>query len=350
MRLKSRNTLILIGSVLILMSVGVFLWISSQQKPEVKMVYKVVAPEPRDASPPIEPSPDHPRLQTESFIRGLRAEFKNDPWIENFIAFLESEEGEKFLNRNPSLEEINAKRESFLPKTKRRMTREQMKAQWYADMLPADKTMQEIEQDMLNYISEVIREKGFHLEDPKDGWNRFEVFDIVTDHPQIFPFLSKKFQDNSWAGVRWLRQKVDELLVSEHEKALSPNNTASTETQGALSEGAASPRKADSTDVNVPESLKDISASKSSTAPDAEITETLTEQPRPQQQTMRLDPQIPLEKQVVIALSRQKLQPKRRNAAMRFLIQYGPEEGLRHLKGTDPAVAKQIEEMIQRPK
>lgn len=356
MRLKSRNSLILIGSVLTLMGVGVFLWMSDQQKPEVKKVYKVVAPAPRVAPPPIDPAPDHPRLQREVFIRGLKAEFKNDPRIEKFIAFLESEAGEEFLSRNPSLEEINAKRESFLPKTKRLLTREQMKAQWYADMLPAGKTMEEIEQDMLNYISEVIQEKGFHLEDPTDGWNRFEVMDIVTDHPQIFPFLSKKFQDNSWVGVRWLSQRVDELLVREHEKALNPNNTASTEPQGLPSEVAAPMKKtefteAESTDFNAPESLKDFSASETATAPDAEITETSTEKNLLHQQpTMRLDPEMPLKTQVVIALRRQKLPPKQHYAAMTTLIQYGPEEGLRRLKETDPAVAKQIEEMIQRPK
>lgn len=355
MRLKSRNTLILIGSMLTLIGIGVFLWISDQQKPGVKKVYKVVAPAPLVASPPIEPAPDHPYLHREAFIRGLKAEFKNDPRIEKFIAFLESEAGEEFLSRNPSLEEINTKRESFLPKTKRRLTREQMKAQWYADMLPAGKSMEEIEQDMLNYISEVIREKGFHLEDPTDGWHRFEVFDIVTDHPQIFPFLSKKFQDNSWAGVRWLSQRVDELLVREHEKALSSNNTASTEPQGDPSETTAAVRKtgfteAVATDINIPEPLKEIPASETATATDAETTETLTKQPLPQQPTMWLDPKMPLEQRTVIALNSLKLPPKQHHAAMRVLMQYEPEEGLRHLKETNPAVAKQIEEIIQRPK
>ena len=75
--------------------------------------------------------------------------------------------GKHFWRQNPSLAEINEKRESFLPQSP--LTREQMKARWYADMLPAEKTMEEIEQDMLNYISEVIRENGFHLEDPTDS-------------------------------------------------------------------------------------------------------------------------------------------------------------------------------------
>ena len=45
---------------------------------------------------------------------------------------------------------------------------------------------------------------------------------------------------------------------------------------------------------------------------------------------------------------RERFSPQRLNRAMQTLAQYGPEEGLRHLKASDPELAKQVESFLQK--
>ena len=347
--LKPRS-IIMIPFLFILISAGVFIWYSRQKPDDVKKVYKVTtseAPTPAVSAAPAVPGTTHPGLDSERFIAGLNAIFPDDKRLEAFIAFLKSEEGQTFLSRNPSLAEINEKRQSFLPQSP--LTREQMKARWYADMLPAGKPMEEIEQDMLNYISEVIREKGFHLKDPTDPRNISEVLSIVTDHPQIFPFLSRKFNDTPWVGAKWLIATINSRMVSEYEQAISVNAITSPPTDFTPSTATESVITPEPTDPSVPNALKDPSELDSVTAIDSETENRnpLAEQSTPEHSPVNQLSHLPVKTQIVIALRRQKLPPKRFYAALRILDTYGPKESIRHLKTSDPEAAKTIETILQ---
>lgn len=341
--LKTRS-IIIIPFLFILISAGVFIW-NSRQKPEaVKKVYKVTTPQ---APPPAVPVTTHQGLDPERFITGLKEVSPDDKRLEKFITFLKSEEGQAFLRQNPSLAEINEKRQSFLPQSP--LTREQMKARWYADMLPADKTLEEIEQDMLNYISEVIRDNGFHLEDPTDPWNNSEVLGIVTDHPQIFPFLSKKFNDTPGAGAKWLTKTIDSLMVSEYEKAGIDNDVTSISTDVATSKETESAMSPEPTDTSIPNALEDLSELAPGTASDndTENKNPLAEQSTPEQPPLNQLSKLPIKTQIVITLRHQKLPPERFFNALKALETYGPIEAVQHLKASDPEVAKSIETILQ---
>ena len=58
-------------------------------------------------------------------------------------------------------------------------------------------------------------------------------------------------------------------------------------------------------------------------------------------------PELPTEERLETAL-RERFSPERFNRAMQTLNQYGPEEGLRRLKNSDPDVATHVEHHIQR--
>ena len=62
----------------------------------------------------------------------------------------------------------------------------------------------------------------------------------------------------------------------------------------------------------------------------------------------QLTPEIPSEEDFQTAL-RQRFSPERFNTAMQTLNRYGPEEGLRRLKASDPEVAKYIERNTDSP-
>lgn len=55
--------------------------------------------------------------------------------------------------------------------------------------------------------------------------------------------------------------------------------------------------------------------------------------------------ELPLEEGLETAL-RDQFSPERFNSALQILNQYGPEEGLRRLKDSDPEVAKQVEQLL----
>ena len=57
---------------------------------------------------------------------------------------------------------------------------------------------------------------------------------------------------------------------------------------------------------------------------------------------------LPTEVSIEIAL-RDRFSPERFSRAMNTLNQYGPQEGLRRLKSSDPEVAKQVERLLPKP-
>ena len=56
-------------------------------------------------------------------------------------------------------------------------------------------------------------------------------------------------------------------------------------------------------------------------------------------------PELPPEESLETVL-RQQFSPERFSRAMNTLNQYGPEEGLRRLKDSDPEVATQVEQLL----
>lgn len=59
--------------------------------------------------------------------------------------------------------------------------------------------------------------------------------------------------------------------------------------------------------------------------------------------------ELPMETSIEKVL-REQFSPQRLNAALQTLGQYGPKDGLRRLKGSDPEIAKQFERLIQQNK
>ena len=275
----------------------------------------------------------------ENLIGDLKAAFRDDKRVDRFIAFLESKEGEDFFSRNPSLEEINEKRRSLVPQSP--LTREQMKAEWYADMLPEGKTIQEIEVDIVGYISDLILEKGFQWEDPHDMKIISEVTLGAYRNPQLSPFLSKKFNDSP-ERFQWLIDTVKEQLIAENQKATkrppvevataSDPTYPSAPPEQAETERAVMDRRSAPEPVEIPDRTSET------------IRKNLEQEYPEGPQDIS---QLSIEGQVFVSLQKMNLSRERMASALEIVIKHGPEDALPILKEFDPDIAQEIEPLIQ---
>ena len=354
MEIKRRYIMILSAISLLVITAGVVIWFSTKKTPEIKKVIKTTIPQnPESVSGnSVHLDPEAPQLSEfktsaisgnsvhldpESLASSLKAVFPDDKRVEKFIAFLESKEGKDFFSRNPTLEEIHEKRRTLVPQSP--LTREQMKAQWYSDMLPSDKTLEEIEQDIVNSISDFIIENGFQWEDPHD---MNVISKVVLDsfkNPQLSPFMSKKFNDST-EKTQWLINTVKERLIVEHQKTTSHPALEGTSSEPTYpSDPTEKPAEVDFMDTTLPAETVDISDSPSETI------QNILKQQHPEG-TAEIS-NLSLESQFFVTLQKMKLPQERLNSARQIVIKHGPEEGLLILKEFDPEIANELEPLIQ---
>lgn len=187
--------------MLVVLGTGLFRWLSSSETQEVIKVYKATQPVP--AGPKL-------GLHADTFLAALKEELAEDkrPETRKYIEFLESEEGQAFLNREPTLAEINEVKERYIPPTDTDLYLERIDG-WYRQYFPTG-TLEESEQEILDMIKHRIQARGFLLSELKDP---HRVYDLkwelaLFEDERLSPSLHKKFDGEIWAAAGWLDETV----------------------------------------------------------------------------------------------------------------------------------------------
>ena len=333
MLLKKRIIVSVIG--LGIVGMCVFMWLSLEKTQAVKKVYKTT-PSPEH---PRSVSPEHPRsanttvgtekLKAEntpppfdhvSYLAKLKAFVEKDP-IEgtvNFIKYLESPEGQAFLSSNPTRQEFEAVHERYYRQAP--ITREWFLKRRYRRELQG-RPLDEIEQEIKDYISERILAEGYHLRKA----TVIEVIDLMEetyDNTPIGTFLSKKYADNRSLSSKWFLNTLKSLIRAEYENVQSHLHVGESPTADAPPEPVATKRD-EPTDAGTPLEPARV--------PDSEKPTVSSRLPGPQPTASGVSMFLSKQQQqeILITSSRERWGGERLGKTMAILREYGNKEGLR---------------------
>ena len=277
---------------------------------------------------------------SDSMIRILKENLggNQDPKALRLIAYLETEEGRAFIDGMPTPDEWfeNSKRFGFYQDTpERRASTER----WYRQHFPTG-TADENE----SIIRDIMRDAILENEIYKEG-NRSQNANVllqIAENDKYLAWFDKKFGLAPPSAQRWIFDTFEEIRLAERAKYLGTENTGMTprindSTGSERSEAEIELPPADrQTPANTHPLSEDILSDDVNTQ-QAGI-ETLTP-------TVPVSPELPTNSRLETEL-RTHFSPDRFNRAMNTLNQYGPKEGLRRLKDSDPEVAKQVERLL----
>ncbi len=263
-----------------------------------------------------------------------------DPKALRWIAYLESEEGRAFMDGFPTADEYFEKIKGFgfyQDTPERRAQTEQ----WYRQHFPTG-TADENASIIRQLMRDAILENELHKE-ADDSYNGDALHQMATDD-KFLAWYDKKFGLAPPSERRWIFETFEEIRLAERAKYLSTENIATT---APLS---------DFTSSDLPESEAEVSPRETQTPESFSeniltLEDILTDEATPQQTDIESfvpspkNPELPTQKRLETAL-RAQFSPDRFNRAMKTLNQYGPQEGLRRLKDSDPEVAKQVERLL----
>ena len=270
-----------------------------------------------------------------------------DPKALRWLAYLESEEGRAFLDGFPTADEWFEKIKSFgfyQDTPERRASTEQ----WYRRHFPTG-TADENASIIRDIMRDAILENELHKED--DRSHNAGVLHQIAENDKFLAWYDKKFGLAPPSARRWIFETFEEIRLAERAKYLGTENTATT---APLSDFTSSDRL--QSEVEVPPEEPQTPADTRVLSEDILTVEDVLSDDANMQQagietltpTVPASPELPTRKTLETAL-RTQLSPDRFNRAMKTLNQYGPQEGLRRLKSSDPEVAKQVERLLPKP-
>ena len=272
-----------------------------------------------------------------------------DPKLLRWLAYLESEEGRAFFDNFPSPDEWFEKSKSFgfFQETPERQASTD---QWYRQHFPTG-TVDENASIIRDMMRDAILEHEHHKEDEPSRSRNADVLLQMLEDDKFLAWFEKKFGLEPPSSQKWIFETFEEIRLAEREKYLASekNDTTTrindstgserpeTEIELPLGEGQtpANPRSLSEDTLTIEDMFSD----------DANTQQTGIETLTP---TVPVSPELPTHKSLETAL-RTQFSPDRFNRAMKTLNQYGPQEGLRRLKSSDPEVAKQVERLLPKP-
>ena len=282
---------------------------------------------------------------SDSMIRTARERLSKNPSKaqERWLAYLESKEGRAFFDSFPSPDEWFEKSKSFgffQDTPELQAARERL----YRKHFPTG-TVDENESIIRGMMRDAILEHEHHKEEEYSRRRNSSVLRELVMDEKYLTWVEKKFGSKPPSSREWINLTFEEIRLAERAKYLAAENNEtpvrindSTGSERPKSE-IGSPPGEGQTPANTRHLSEDI-LSDDATTQQAGI-ETLTP-PVPE------SPELPTPKSLETAL-RTQFSPQRFNRAMQTLNQYGPEEGLRRLKSSDPEVAKQVERLLPKP-
>lgn len=338
------------GLLLAVLGTGLFMWLSPSKTASVRKIYSA-APAPAEKE----------GIDAAQFLSTLREELADDtrPETQQYLAFLASEEGQAFLKSSPTLAEINEVMERYIPPTDLRLQRID---EWYRLYFPTG-TLEESEQEILALIQQGIQAKGYLLTELRDAHYIFEVKSELHQDERLAPFLYKKFDGDVWRAAKWFNATVTRHFASEADRRMRELNARGDAAQPAPA-NVTVPVSVDSVDIyRKPASVlprDDVKAFvdfiDATPARDVASPEPLLPQTTVSPLEMPLwDFTKAVMSELVDISAREQWTPERFEKAREFfryatapLDQYGEEEGLRHLKASDPGAALHIERLLQK--
>ena len=273
------------------------------------------------------------------------------PKVALWLAYLESEEGRGFLESFPSTDEWFEKNKSFgffQETPELQAGRERL----YRKHFPTG-TVDENTYIIRDMIRDVILEHEHHKEAEASLGRNFDVLiDLLMDEKYL-AWVEKKFGSQPPStSQEWFHSTFEEVRLAEREKYLAAEKN---ETTAGINDSAGSERPqaeielpqgdGKPTPVNTRNLSDDILTVEDILSDDANTQRAGIETLTP---TVPVSPELPTRKSLETAL-RTQFSPDRFNRAMKTLNQYGPQEGLRRLKSSDPEVAKQVERLLPKP-
>ena len=272
-----------------------------------------------------------------------------DPKVERWLAYLESEEGRAFLEGFPSSDEWFEKSKSFgffQETPELRAARDQL----YRKHFPTG-TVDENESIIRDMMRDAILEHEHHKEEEYSRRRNSSVLIELLMDDKYGTWISKKFGSQPPSSREWINSTFEEIRLAEREKYLAAEKN---ETTARINDSTGSERP--EAEIELPPGEPQTPANTRVLSEDVLIVEDIfSDDPNTQQAgiepltpTVPVSPELPTRKNLETAL-RTQFSPERFNRAMKTLNQYGPQEGLRRLKSSDPEVAKQVERLLPKP-
>ncbi len=286
---------------------------------------------------------------SDSMIRILKENLggNQDPKALRWLAYLESEEGRAFLDGYPSPDEWFEKIKSFgfyQDTPERRASTEQ----WYRQHFPTG-TVDENASIIRDMMRGAILENELYKEE--DQSQNTDVLHQIAEDDKFLAWYDKKFGLAPPSSRRWIFETFEEIRLAERTKYLASENK---EIPAPLSDFASSDRP--QSEVEVPPGDGQTPANTRSLSENIlTVEDILSDDANTQQAGIEtLTPTVPVSSELrthnrLETELRTQFSPDRFNRAMKTLNQYGPQEGLRRLKSSDPEVAKQVERLLPKP-
>lgn len=339
----------------------IYFFLRETTSPSLIKVYKSTpVPTRTEVSPPTSVSEashshSHPHAEEEPsevmlrFYREAAGE-KRSPKFHRWMAYLDSKEGRAFINSLPSLEDILEKSKSF-GFFQNSPERQAFTDSIYREHFPTG-TVDENEHIIRKLMEEAILEHSLYTEDRPHTARSREIMTALSKEDPVHAWLEKKFGPDGIPMTKWVFSTFEEIRLAEKEKYFAFQNTDVTEPTRAfkdmerLTPQTELPPLDRQTPENAREFLDVASDLERMRSKDPDILPEPFEKLNP---TLLESPSLPTNKSLETAL-REQFSPERFNRAMNTLHQYGPAEGIRKLKESDPEMATHVERLIRRSK
>ena len=273
-----------------------------------------------------------------------------DPKLRHWLAYIESEEGRAFFESFPSSDEWFEKSQSFgfFEETP---ALQAWRDRRYRKYFPTG-TVDENASIIRDMMRDAILEHEHHKEEEYSRHRNSSVLIELLMNDKYDAWVGKKFGSQPPSSYEKINSIFEEVRLAEREKYLAAEKN---ETTAGINDSAGSERPqaeielpqgdGKPTPVNTRNVSDDILTVEDILSDDANTQRAGIETLTP---TVPVSPELPTRKSLETAL-RTQFSPDRFNRAMKTLNQYGPQEGLRRLKSSDPEVAKQVERLLPKP-
>ncbi len=269
-----------------------------------------------------------------------------DPKLLRWLAYLKSEEGRAFFDSFPSPDAWFEKSQSFgfFVNTPERQASTD---RWFRQHFPTG-TADENEHIIRDIMRDAILEHEHHKEAEYSRSRNADVLHQILEDGKFLAWFDKKFGVAPPSSQRRIFEIVEEVRLAEREKYLTAENNDSISrindsigTEHTGSETELAPR-VPQTSANTRALSEDVLTVEDILRDEINTQQTGMETLVP---TLPVSPELPSRQRLETAL-REQFSLDRFNRALQTLNQYGPQEGLRRLKDSDPEVAKQIERLL----
>ncbi len=328
--------ILLVLSILVLVGVLGIRLLSRGKPPIVDKIYRTTPIDDKSAS----------RAETalQNFKAILTSEELDDPEVQKAFEIFQSPEGKAFLENPPSdMTEVYA----FFESQGLAMDREHFMRE-FRKVFPIEEP-EILETKMRQRLADMVKDASVNLSTLNDENEAdIDLFDSIImgflANPENTAWMQGQFQGDYQAFGEWA---VD-VFQNPSPPPTEPVSTTGTDETLINAENDFLPEPLDPQEENVqvlPTELPNFENRDTRVGSDFGNNATLPETTELPAFTSEL-----LTNDDFKQTLRESFSPERFNRAMQILNQYGPKEGMRRLKESDPAVATRIEGIIERPK